>query len=48
MPLSKGTSEKTVNKNTATEIKAGAPPKQAYAIAKSVQREAKKDEAKKK
>ena len=40
MPLSKGTSDKTRSKNIAKEIKAGKPPKQAEAIAYSVQRKA--------
>lgn len=42
MPLIKSTSKKAIGKNIATEIKAGRPPKQAAAIAYSVQREAKK------
>jgi hypothetical protein len=42
MPLSKRKSEKAVEKNTQTEIEVGKPPKQAYAIAKSEQRKAKK------
>ena len=33
MPLSKGKSEKSFEKNIKTEIKAGKPPKQAVAIA---------------
>jgi len=46
MPLIKSTSKKAIGKNTATEIRAGKPPKQAAAIAYSMQREAKKDKAK--
>jgi hypothetical protein len=42
MPLIKSTSKRAIGKNIATEIKAGRPPKQAAAIAYSVQREAKK------
>jgi hypothetical protein len=42
MPLSKGTSQKYVSKNIATEIKAGTPQKQAVAIALNVKREAEK------
>ena len=42
MPLIKSTSKKAIGKNIATEIRAGKPPKQAAAIAYSVQREAKK------
>lgn len=42
MPLSKGSSEKSVEKNIKTEIAAGKKPDQAVAIAKSVQREAEK------
>ena len=42
MPLSKGTSPKAVSKNIATEIKSGAPQKQAVAIALNVKREAEK------
>jgi len=38
MPLVKGKSEKAFKKNVATEIHAGKPPKQAVAIAYSVQR----------
>lgn len=46
MPLIKSTSKKAIGKNIATEIRAGKPPKQAAAIAYSMQREAKKDKAK--
>lgn len=42
MPLSKGTSNKAVEKNIKTEINAGRPSKQAVAIALNTQREAKK------
>ena len=40
MPLFNGKSKAAVQKNTQTEIQAGKDPKQAYAIAKSKQREA--------
>jgi hypothetical protein len=40
MPLIKSTSKKAIGKNIATEIRAGRDPKQAAAIAYSVQREA--------
>jgi hypothetical protein len=39
MPLSYGTSKKTMSKNIATERKAGKPEKQAVAIAYAVKRE---------
>ena len=42
MPLKKSASKKAVPVNIKTEIKAGKLPKQAVAIALSVQREAKK------
>jgi Domain of unknown function (DUF6321) len=42
MPLIKSKSKEAFSKNIATEIKAGRPPKQAAAIAYSVQRSAKK------
>lgn len=42
MPLKKGSSKKTIQKNIRTEINAGKPPKQASAIAYSVARKAKK------
>jgi hypothetical protein len=42
MPLIKSKSKEALSKNIATEIRAGKPPKQAAAIAYSVQREAKK------
>ena len=42
MPLIKSKSKEAFGKNIATEIRAGKPPKQAAAIAYSVQRSAKK------
>lgn len=45
MPLIKSKSKEALSKNIATEIKAGKPPKQAAAIAYSVQRSAKKMKA---
>lgn len=42
MPLVKSKSKEAFSKNIATEIRAGRPPKQAAAIAYSVQRSAKK------
>ncbi len=42
MPLKKGSSQKTLQENIKREIQAGKPPKQAAAIAYSVQRDAKK------
>lgn len=36
MPLEKGSSQATISKNIATEIRAGKPPKQAEAIAYNV------------
>lgn len=42
MPLIKSKSKEAFSKNIATEIRAGKPPKQAAAIAYSVQRSAKK------
>lgn len=41
MPLKKGSSDKTRQENIRREIAAGKPPKQAAAIAYSVQRKAK-------
>lgn len=42
MPLKKSSSKKAFAQNVRAEMKAGKPPKQAVAIAYSVQREAKK------
>lgn len=42
MPLIKGKSQKTVEKNTQELIASGRDPKQAYAIANGVQRRAMK------
>lgn len=42
MPLVKSTSSKAFNKNVATEVKSGRPPKQAVAIAYSVKKQAEK------
>jgi len=42
MPLKKGKSDKARSANIATEIRAGKKPKQAEAIAYSVQRKAKR------
>ena len=42
MPLSYGTSKKTMSKNIAKEREAGKPEKQAVAIAYAVKREAEK------
>jgi len=42
MPLIKGTSKKTLQKNIKTEIAAGKKPSQAVAIGYSVKREAQK------
>lgn len=46
MPLGKGKSKKAREANIATEIAAGKPPKQAVAIAYSIQREAAKKKRK--
>ena len=46
MPLVKSKSEKAFKANIKKEIEAGKPPKQAVAIAYSVQREAKKTQSK--
>ena len=48
MPLVKSKSPEAFRKNVAAEVKAGAPVKQAVAIAYSVKREAAKPTAKKK
>jgi hypothetical protein len=42
MPLKKSKSKAALQENIETEIKSGKPPKQAAAIAYSVQRQAKK------
>jgi len=42
MPLSKGLSKKSFEKNIKTEVKAGKPVKQAVAIAYATKREAEK------
>lgn len=47
MPLKKGVSDNTREANIKKEIAAGKPPKQAVAIAYSVQKEAKKTQKKK-
>ena len=46
MPLIKDIGKKAFQKNVKAEINAGKPPKQAQAIAYSVQREAQKKRAK--
>ena len=48
MPLIKDIGKKALEKNIKTEIAAGKPPKQAQAIAYSVQREAAKGKKNKK
>jgi len=47
MPLKKGTSDKTRQKNIETEIKAGKKPSQAVAIGYAVQKESAKKKGKK-
>lgn len=42
MPLKQGSSQKTLSRNIATEVRAGKPVKQAAAIAYSVQKKNKK------
>lgn len=48
MPLSKGKSQKSFEKNVKTEIAHGKPQKQALAIAYSVKKEAEKLDGRKK
>lgn len=48
MPLKKGTSKKSFEKNISTEVKAGKPLKQSVAIAYNVKRAAQKKNAKSK
>jgi len=43
MPLAKGSSQKVISRNIATEIKAGKDPKQAAAIAYNVAGKSRKD-----
>ena len=43
MPLEKGSSQETISRNIATEIRAGKPPKQAAAIAYNVAGKARAD-----
>lgn len=42
MPISKGSSKKSFERNIKTEVKAGKPVKQAVAISYAVKREAEK------
>ena len=48
MPLKKGKSEKTFEKNIKTEVKAGKPDKQAVAISYAMKRESEKKRGKSK
>ncbi len=47
MPLSKGSSKKTIGKNIGELIKSGKPKKQAVAIAVNLKRKAVKERARK-